>query len=90
MWNFAQGGQPMDRKDRHVATVLAGIRRTQGRPPEQKEAILPEHLLAMVATLDLGDLRGLRDLGARYSKAKMRFQSFFMLITNQPFLIAKS
>jgi len=51
----------MDRKDRHVATVLAGIRRTQGRPPEQKEAILPEDLLAMIATLDLGDLRGLRD-----------------------------
>ena len=50
-----------DRKDRHVATVLAGIRRTQGRPPEQKEAILPEDLLAMIATLDLGDLRGLRD-----------------------------
>ena len=61
MWNFAQRGQPMDRKDRHVATVLAGIRRTQGRPPEQKEAILPEDLLAMIATLDLGDLRGLRD-----------------------------
>jgi integrase len=61
MWNFAQRGQPMDRKDRHVATVLAGIRRTQGRPPEQKEAILPEDLLAMIAALDLGDLRGLRD-----------------------------
>ena len=41
MWNFAQRGQPMDRKDRHVATVLAGIRRTQGRPPEQKEASCP-------------------------------------------------
>ena len=63
MWNFAQRGQPMDRKDRHVATVLAGIRRTQGRPPEQKEAILPEHLLAMIATLDLGDLRGLARSG---------------------------
>jgi integrase len=61
MWNFAQRGQPMDRKDWHVATVLAGIRRTKGRPPEQKEAILPEDLLAMIATLDLGDLRGLRD-----------------------------
>jgi integrase len=61
MWNFAQRGQPMDRKDRHVATVLAGIRRTQGRPPEQKEAVLPEDLLAMIATLDLGSLRGLRD-----------------------------
>ena len=61
MWNFAQRGETFDRKDRHVATVLAGIRRTQGRPPEQKEAILSEDLLAMIATLDLGDLRGLRD-----------------------------
>jgi integrase len=62
MWNFAQRGeQKFDRADRHVATVLAGVRRTQGRPPEQKEAVLPEDLLKMIATLDLGDLRGLRD-----------------------------
>jgi hypothetical protein len=32
-WNFAQRGQPMDRADRHIATVLAGIRRSHGRPP---------------------------------------------------------
>jgi len=61
MWNFAQRGETFDRKDRHVATVLAGVRRTHGRPPVQKEAILPEHLLAMIATLALEDLRGLRD-----------------------------
>ena len=60
-WNFAQRGETFDRKDRHVATVLAGIRRTQGRPPEQKEAVLPGELIAMVGTLDLGNLRGLRD-----------------------------
>src|SRR5271154_189578 len=60
-WNFAQRGETFDRADRHVATVLAGVRRTQGRPPEQKEAILPEDLKAMIAALDLGDLRGLRD-----------------------------
>jgi len=60
-WNFAQRGEKFDRADRHVATVLAGIRRTQGRPPEQKEAVLSGDLLAMLATLDLGDLRGLRD-----------------------------
>ena len=59
-WNFAQRGQSMDRKDRHVASVLAGSAH-QGRPPTQKEAILPEDLVAMIATLDLGDLRGLRD-----------------------------
>jgi integrase len=60
-WNFAQRGEKFGRDDLHVATVLAGIRRTQGRPPEQKEAVLPEDLLAMIATLDLGDLRGVRD-----------------------------
>jgi integrase len=60
-WNFTQRGEKFDRKDRHVATVLAGIRRTQGRPPEQKEAVLPGDLIAMIATLDLGYLRGLRD-----------------------------
>jgi integrase len=60
-WNFAQRGEQFDRKDRHVARVLAGIRRTHGKPPEQKEAVLSADLLAMIAALDLGDLRGLRD-----------------------------
>jgi integrase len=60
-WNFAQRGQLFDRADRHVATVLAGIRRTHGRPPEQKDPVLPDDLLAMLATLAFGDLRGLRD-----------------------------
>lgn len=50
----------MDRKDRHIATVLAGIRRKHARPPVQKEAVLAEDILAMVATLSF-DLRGLRD-----------------------------
>jgi integrase len=60
-WNFAQRGFSVDRADRHIATVLAGIRRTHGRPPVQKEAVLPEDLFAMLATLDLGGLQGLRD-----------------------------
>jgi integrase len=60
-WNFAQRGQPLDRKDRHITTVLAGIRNTHAKPPVQKEAILPEDLLAMLETLDRGTLRGLRD-----------------------------
>ncbi len=59
-WNYAQRGFALDRKDRHIATVLAGIRRKHARPPVQKEAILPEDILAMVATLGF-DLRGLRD-----------------------------
>ena len=60
-WNYAQRGQPLDRKDRAIATVLAGIRNSHARPPLQKEAILPEDLIAMLETLDRGSLRGLRD-----------------------------
>ena len=59
-WGYAQRGERLDRKDRHIATVLAGIRRRHARPPVQKEAILPGDLLAMLATLPQ-DLRGLRD-----------------------------
>ncbi|MEL7129210.1 MAG: tyrosine-type recombinase/integrase [Pseudomonadota bacterium] len=59
-WNYAQRGLSLDRKDRHIATVLAGIRRQHARPPVQKDAILPEDLIAMAATLPF-DLRGLRD-----------------------------
>ena len=59
-WGYAQRGERLDRKDRHIATVLAGIRRRHARPPVQKEAILPEDLREMLATLPL-DLRGLRD-----------------------------
>ncbi|CUX01973.1 MULTISPECIES: site-specific integrase [Rhizobium/Agrobacterium group] len=60
-WNYAQRGTPLDRKDRHIATVLAGIRNTHAAPPRQKEAVLPEHLIAMLETLPRGTLRGLRD-----------------------------
>ena len=60
-WNCAQRGQPLDRKDRHIATVMAGIRNKHAAPPRQKEAVLPEDLIAMLETLDRGTLRGLRD-----------------------------
>ncbi|RWK76754.1 site-specific integrase [Mesorhizobium sp.] len=60
-WNYAQRGQPLDRKDRHIAAVMAGIRNKHAAPPRQKEAILPEDLIAMLETLDRGTLRGLRD-----------------------------
>ncbi|MCE8008553.1 MAG: tyrosine-type recombinase/integrase [Aestuariivita sp.] len=59
-WNYGQRGFSLNRKDRHIATVLAGIKRKHGRPPVQKEAVLPEDILAMVACLPF-DLRGLRD-----------------------------
>ena len=59
-WNFSQRGFTLNRKNRHIATVLAGIKHKHSRPPVQKEAILAEDIVAMVATLPY-DLRGLRD-----------------------------
>ncbi|MEY8828918.1 tyrosine-type recombinase/integrase [Sedimentitalea sp. XS_ASV28] len=59
-WNYAQRGYTLDRKNRHIATVMAGIKRKHARPPVQKAAILAEDILAMVTTLPF-DLRGLRD-----------------------------
>lgn len=60
-WNYTQRGEKLDRKDRAIATVMAGIRNTHAAPPRQKEAILLENLIAMLETLDRGTLRGLRD-----------------------------
>lgn len=59
-WGYAQRGERLDRKDRHIGSILVGIRRKHARPPVQKEAILPEDLRDMLATLP-HDLRGLRD-----------------------------
>ena len=61
-WNYAQRrAEKLDRKHRAIATVMAGIRNAHARPPRQKEAILPEDLMAMLETLERGTLRGLRD-----------------------------
>ena len=34
-WHYQQRGFALDRKDRHIATVLAGIKRKHARPPVQ-------------------------------------------------------
>ena len=59
-WQYQQRGFMLDRKDRHIATVLSGIRRKHARPPLQKEAVLIEDVLEMVSTLSFG-LRDMRD-----------------------------
>lgn len=59
-WHYQQRGFNLDRKDRHIATVLAGVKRKHARPPVQKEAILAEDILDMIDTLDYG-LRDMRD-----------------------------
>jgi len=61
VWQFRQRDLIFDRSDRHVATVLAGIRKAHGRPARQKEAVLPDDLMKMLAVLDHGSLRGMRD-----------------------------
>lgn len=59
-WSFRQRGHALDRGDRHIKEVLAGIRRSHGRPPVQKEALLAADVLRMLGCL-AGDLRGVRD-----------------------------
>ncbi|TCL90143.1 site-specific recombinase XerD [Rhizobium sp. PP-WC-2G-219] len=60
-WNYTQRGQQLDRKDRHIATVMAGIRNSHARPPVQKEAVMAADIIAMIETLDRSTLRGMRD-----------------------------
>lgn len=59
-WQYQQRGFSLDRKDRHIATVLAGVKRKHARPPMQKQAILARDILDMIGTLDYG-LRDMRD-----------------------------
>jgi len=56
VWTAAQRGQRLDRKDRHIAGVLAGIRRRHARPPVRKDAVGADDILAMTGTLS-HDLR---------------------------------
>lgn len=53
-------GTHLPRQDRHIVDVMAGIRRTHARPPNQKEALFAEDIFAMCATLP-NNLRGYRD-----------------------------
>lgn len=59
-WNYKQRGLHLDRQDRHISTVLAGIRREHAKPPTQKEALFAEDIIEMISILPF-DLRGLRD-----------------------------
>jgi hypothetical protein len=55
LWNYAQlGTQILDRMDGAIATVLAGIRNEHTASPRQKEALLPEDLIAVRETLEKG------------------------------------
>lgn len=59
-WGYRQRGLTLDRADRRVADVLAGLRQGHAAPPVRKAAVSARDVLAMVATLPF-DLRGLRD-----------------------------
>ncbi|WP_425501614.1 tyrosine-type recombinase/integrase [Parasulfitobacter algicola] len=58
--NYRQRGLYLDLKDRHIASVWAGIKRQHSKPPVQKEPVTPEELLKMVAALTFS-LRDMRD-----------------------------
>lgn len=58
--NYRQRGISLDMKDRHIASVWAGIKRQHAKPPTQKEAVLIEDVLEMVGALSFS-LRDLRD-----------------------------
>jgi site-specific recombinase XerD len=53
-------GQFLDARHPDIQQVLAGIRATRHQPPRPKQALQPDEVKAMVATLPL-TLRGLRD-----------------------------
>ena len=59
-WGFRQRDHVLDRQDRHIKEVLAGIRNKHLQPPKQKAAVLAADIVAMIGTLDTG-LAGLRD-----------------------------
>lgn len=59
-WNYGQRGLTLGRKNRHIASILAGIKRKHARPPVQKEALLADDILDMLDTIDR-DIFGLRD-----------------------------
>lgn len=59
-WGFRQRDHVLDRQDRHIKEVMAGIRNKHHRPPKQKAAVLAADIVAMIGALDTG-LAGLRD-----------------------------
>ena len=58
--NYRQRGLVLDLRDRHIATVWAGIKNEHRKPPLQKEAVLIADILEMVSLLSF-DLRDMRD-----------------------------
>ncbi len=57
---YRSRGTPLDRNDRHVVDVLAGIKRRIGQPPVKKQALFTEDVIAMLGVLPQ-NLRGIRD-----------------------------
>lgn len=60
VWNFAQRGEVLNRKDLPIARALAHIRSTMARPREAKVPVTGRDIALMAESLNR-DLRGLRD-----------------------------
>ncbi|WP_299969714.1 tyrosine-type recombinase/integrase [uncultured Roseobacter sp.] len=58
--SYRTRGLTLDTRDPHIASVWAGIKRRQAKPPASKEAVLIDDLLKMIDALSFS-LRDLRD-----------------------------
>lgn len=60
-WNYARRGFALARLDQAISAALADARRSAGPPAPRQERLTPSDLASMLATLDRGTLKGLRD-----------------------------
>ncbi len=61
VWNFVQRSLPFDRKDPCRDRARRRPPHPWPAPPVQTEALLPEHVMAMLDALPQSSLRNLRD-----------------------------
>ncbi len=68
-WNYAQRGMPLDRTDRHIATVLAGTRKRRPAPAERGRVAGRRHRHARDAWPARCGRTGSRDAADRHCRA---------------------
>lgn len=60
-WRYRLAGNPLDRKDGRITSVMRGIRNTCLKAPARKEAVLAEDLKKMVGLLPLTNIKAVRN-----------------------------
>ena len=61
IWNLRQRGHHLDRQDQRIVAIMNDLRLRHNRPASKTHMIGTREILAMLATLDQGSLRGIRD-----------------------------